>query len=143
MRAKHQRLTLAIIAIVAVVAAGFLALFGLRDNAALFRTPAEISAEPVPAGQAFRLGGMVAQGSIEELPDGVSIRFLVQDAEAQVPVVYAGITPDLFAENSGVVAEGALDANGVFVADHILAKHDENYMPPELADVDLVGDPRQ
>ena len=143
MRAKHQRLTLAIIAIAAVIAAGFLALYGLRDNAALFRTPGEIASESIPVGQPFRLGGMVAQGSIKELPDGISIRFLVQDADAQIPVIYAGITPDLFAENSGVVAEGALNADGVFVADHILAKHDENYMPPELADVELVGDPRE
>jgi cytochrome c-type biogenesis protein CcmE len=137
MKAKHQRLTLAILALIAVIGAGFLALFGLRDNAALFRTPTEIAAEPVPVGQAFRLGGMVSDGSIEEQPDGVSIRFLVQDAETDIPVLYAGITPDLFRENSGVVAEGALDANGVFVAETILAKHDENYMPPELADVDL------
>lgn len=139
MKAKHQRLTLAIIAVVAVFGAGILAVYGLRDNAALFRTPADIAAEPVPVGQAFRLGGMVAEGSIEEQPDGITIRFVVQDAEAQVPVLYAGITPDLFAENSGVVAEGALDADGVFVAETILAKHDENYMPPELADVDMGG----
>lgn len=137
MKAKHQRLTLAIIAIIAVIGAGFLALFGLRDNAALFRTPSEIAAEPVPAGQAFRLGGMVADGSIEEYSDGITIHFLVQDADAEIRVVYSGITPDLFRENSGVVAEGALNAEGVFLAETILAKHDENYMPPELADVDL------
>lgn len=140
MKAKHQRLTLAIIAIVAVIGAGFLALYGLRDNAALFRTPSDLAAETVPVGQAFRLGGMVAEGSIEELADGITIRFVVQDADAEVPVIYSGITPDLFAENSGIVAEGALDAAGVFVAETILAKHDENYMPPELADVDMGGD---
>lgn len=137
MKAKHQRLTLAIIAIVAVIGAGFLALYGLRDNAALFRTPTDIATESVPAGQAFRLGGMVAEGSIEELADGISIRFIVQDAESEISVFYSGITPDLFQENSGVVAEGALDADGVFIAETILAKHDENYMPPELADVDM------
>jgi cytochrome c-type biogenesis protein CcmE len=143
MKAKHQRLTLAIIAIVAVIGAGFLALYGLRDNAALFRTPSDIAADPLPVGQAFRLGGMVADGSIEEQADGITIRFVVQDAEAEVSVLYSGITPDLFAENSGVVAEGALDAEGVFVAESILAKHDENYMPPELADVDMGGEPGQ
>jgi cytochrome c-type biogenesis protein CcmE len=143
MKAKHQRLTLAIIAIVAVIGAGFLALYGLRDNAALFRTPSDIAADPLPAGQAFRLGGMVADGSIEEQADGITIRFVVQDAEAEVSVLYSGITPDLFAENSGVVAEGALNAEGVFVAETILAKHDENYMPPELADVDMGGEPGQ
>ena len=141
MKAKHQRLTLAIIAIFAVIGAGFLALIGLRDNAALFRTPAEIAAEPVPVGQVFRLGGMVASGSIEEQPDGITVHFLVQDAEEQILVLYSGITPDLFRENSGVVAEGALNADGVFVAETILAKHDENYMPPELVDRDLGGDP--
>ncbi len=137
MKAKHQRLTLAIIAIVAVVGAGFLALAGLRDNAALFRTPSELAEAPVPAGQAFRLGGMVADGSIQELEDGVTIRFVVQDESATIPVLYSGITPDLFRENSGVVAEGSLGADGVFVADNILAKHDENYMPPELAERNL------
>ncbi len=143
MKAKHQRLTLVIIAIVAVIGAGFLALYGLRDNAALFRTPSDLAAETVPVGQAFRLGGMVSDGSIEELADGITIRFVVQDAEAEVAVLYSGITPDLFAENSGVVAEGALDARGVFIAETILAKHDENYMPPELADVDMGGDTSQ
>lgn len=135
MKAKHQRLTLALVAIAAVIGAGFLALAGLRDNAALFRTPSELAAEPIPAGQAFRLGGMVADGSIAEQPDGVTITFVVEDGEAQVPVRFAGITPDLFQENSGVVAEGSFDAGGVFVAETILAKHDENYMPPPLEDM--------
>ena len=140
MKAKHQRLTLAIVAIVAVVGAGFLALAGLRDNAALFRTPSEIAAEPVPAGQNIRLGGMVESGSIRHQADGVTITFVVADQRDTVPVRFAGITPDLFRENSGVVAEGAFDANGVFVADNILAKHDENYMPPPLKD--MQGQPR-
>ena len=139
MKAKHQRLTLTIIAVVAVIGAGFLALAGLRDNAALFRTPAEIAAEPIAAGQAIRLGGMVAGGSIESQPDGVTITFIVEDGDAQVPVRYSGITPDLFRENSGVVAEGAFDANGVFVAQTILAKHDENYMPPPMRDMETTS----
>ncbi|MBC2777945.1 cytochrome c maturation protein CcmE [Parasphingopyxis marina] len=143
MKAKHQRLTLAILAVIAVIGAGFLALYGLRDNAALFRTPSEIAAAPVPVGQAFRLGGMVADGSIEHLPDGVTIRFLVEDETASLPVLYSGITPDLFQENSGVVAEGALNAGGIFVAETILAKHDENYMPPELAERNLGGEASQ
>lgn len=137
MKAKHQRLTLAIIAVVAVIGAGFLALAGLRDNAALFRTPAEIAAEPIAPGQAIRLGGMVAGNSIVSQPDGVTITFTVEDGEAQVPVRYSGITPDLFRENSGVVAEGAFDSNGVFVAQTILAKHDENYMPPPMCDMEI------
>lgn len=136
MKAKHQRLTLALIAIGAVIGAGFLALAGLRDNAALFRTPSELAAEPVPPGQNIRLGGMVADGSIRELADGVTITFTVEDRDASVPVRFSGITPDLFQENSGVVAEGAFDTGGVFVADNILAKHDENYMPPPLEDME-------
>jgi cytochrome c-type biogenesis protein CcmE len=143
MKAKHQRLTLAVIAIIAVIGAGFLALYGLRDNAALFRTPGEVAAEPIAPGQAFRLGGMVADGSIEHLSDGVTIRFVVQDETSSIPVLYSGITPDLFRENSGVVAEGALNTDGIFVAETILAKHDENYMPPELANRNLGGDAPQ
>ncbi len=135
MKAKHQRLTLAVIAVIAVIGAGFLALVGLRDNAALFRTPSEIAAEPIPPGQAIRLGGMVADGSIAQQPDGVTIEFIVEEGDAQIPVRYAGITPDLFQENSGVVAEGAFDARGVFIANNILAKHDENYMPPPMEDM--------
>ena len=84
---------------------------------------------------------MVADGSIEAQPNGLTIRFLVQDQESSIPVLYSGITPDLFTENSGVVAEGSLNADGVFVADTILAKHDENYMPPELVDRGLGGEP--
>ena len=135
MKAKHQRLTLALIAIAAVIGAGFLALAGLRDNAALFRTPSELAAEPVPPGQNIRLGGMVADGSIAEMPDGVTITFVVRDGDHEIPVRFSGITPDLFQENSGVVAEGAFDPAGVFVAETILAKHDENYMPPPLEDM--------
>lgn len=136
MKAKHQRLTLAIIAVVAVIGAGFLALAGLRDNAALFRTPGEIAAEPVQPGEAIRLGGMVADGSIERQADGITVEFIVEGDGAQVPVRFAGITPDLFQENSGVVAEGAFDANGTFIATNILAKHDENYMPPPMENME-------
>ncbi|MCA1749468.1 MAG: cytochrome c maturation protein CcmE [Parasphingopyxis sp.] len=140
MKAKHQRLTLALIAIAAVIGAGFLALAGLRDNAALFRTPSELALEPVPPGQNIRLGGMVEDGSIRQLPDGITITFTVEDGDASVPVRFSGITPDLFQENSGVVAEGAFDPRGVFVADNILAKHDENYMPPPLEDMAQADD---
>ena len=129
---KHQRLALVVIAAIAVVAAVLLAMWGLRDRAAYFFTPSDIAAGKATVGEAARLGGMVAPGSIERLPDGVTIRFRVGDGDAQVPVVYRGILPDLFQENSGAVAEGRLDARGTFVADNILAKHDERYMPPEL-----------
>ena len=129
---KHQRLVLVVIAIVAVLAAVLLAMWGLRSRAAYFYTPAEIAAGKASPGQHVRLGGMVEEGSIQRLPDGVTIRFKVGDGQAEVPVVYRGIVPDLFREGSGAVAEGQLDGKGTFVADTILAKHDERYMPPEL-----------
>jgi cytochrome c-type biogenesis protein CcmE len=129
---KHQRLVLIAIAAVALIAAVLLAMWGLKDRAAYFYTPAEIAAGRAEPGQAIRLGGMVAAGSVEKLPDGVTTRFRVADEAAQVPVVFRGILPDLFREGSGAVAEGRLAQDGTFVAYEILAKHDERYMPPEL-----------
>jgi cytochrome c-type biogenesis protein CcmE len=129
---KHQRLVLVIVAAAALVAAVLLAMWGLKDRAAYFYTPTEIVAGKAAAGQPIRLGGMVEEGSIERLPDGVTIRFLVGDGTAQVPVTFRGIVPDLFREGSGAVSEGRLTEDGTFVADTILAKHDERYMPPEL-----------
>jgi cytochrome c-type biogenesis protein CcmE len=129
---KHQRLVLIVIAIVAVLAAVLLAMWGLRDRASYFYTPTEVAAGKAAAGQPIRLGGMVEKGSIERLGDGVTIRFRLGDGTGEVPVVFRGITPDLFREDSGAVAEGRLDKDGTFVADNILAKHDERYMPPEL-----------
>jgi len=129
---KHQRLVLIVIAAAAVLAAVLLAMWGLRSRAAYFYTPPEIAAGKAAVGQPVRLGGMVEKGSIQRLPDGVTIRFTVGDSSAHVPVVYRGIVPDLFREGSGVVAEGQLAKDGTFVADNILAKHDERYMPPEL-----------
>lgn len=132
MKAKHQRLTLALIALAALVGSGLLAASALKDQAAYFYSPADLERADVEPGKAIRLGGMVAPGSIARAPDGVTVTFVVTDGQAQVPVSYRGIVPDLFKEDSGVVAEGRLTADGAFVADNILAKHDENYMPPEL-----------
>ena len=129
---KHQRLVLVIIATAALIAAALLAMWGLKDRAAYFYTPAEIAAGKAAVGQPIRLGGMVEEGSIERLPDGVTIRFRIGDGAAQVPVMFRGIVPDLFREGSGAVAEGRLAGGGMFIADNILAKHDERYMPPEL-----------
>lgn len=129
---KHQRLALVLLAMAALVGAALLAMWGLGDRAAYFRTPQDIAAGRAEVGQPLRLGGMVQQGSIEKQPDGVSIRFVVTDGPASVPVHFRGITPDLFKENSGVVAEGRLTPAGVFAAETILAKHDERYMPPQL-----------
>jgi cytochrome c-type biogenesis protein CcmE len=130
--AKHQRLVLVLLGLAALIGAVLLAMWGLADRAAYFRTPQDIAAGRVPAGEPIRLGGMVQAGSIARQPDGVSVAFVVTDGPASVPVRYRGIVPDLFKENSGVVAEGRLSPAGLFVADTILAKHDERYMPPQL-----------
>jgi cytochrome c-type biogenesis protein CcmE len=129
---KHQRLTLAVLALTSVVGAGLLAATALDDQAAYFYAPADLAVAKPAVGEAIRLGGMVADKSIKHLPDGVTITFLVEDGKATTPVRFTGIVPDLFKEKSGVVAEGAMGADGVFAATNILAKHDERYMPPEL-----------
>lgn len=133
-RPKHQRLVLVLLAVAAVLGAALLAMWGLRDRAAYFYTPADVAAGKAQAGKAMRLGGMVERGSIARAADGVTTRFVVDDGQARVPVVFRGIVPDLFREGSGVVAEGRLAASGTFLADNILAKHDERYMPPQLGD---------
>jgi cytochrome c-type biogenesis protein CcmE len=133
MKPKHQRLVLVVLAASAMIGAVLLAMWGLQDRAAYFVTPSDIAARKIPADKAMRLGGMVVKGSLKRDPDGITIRFTVSDGKAGTPVVFRGITPDLFKEGSGVVAEGRLDPNGLFVADNILAKHDERYMPPQMA----------
>jgi cytochrome c-type biogenesis protein CcmE len=131
LKPKHQRLLLAALAIGAVLAAVLLAMWGLKDRAAYFFTPVEIAEGKAQQGHAIRLGGMVEKGSLHQAADGVTVTFIVGDGEARVPVRYRGITPDLFREGSGVVAEGRM-VGKAFVADTILAKHDERYMPPQL-----------
>jgi len=130
LRPKHQRLVLVLLVVAALIAAALLAMWGLADRAAYFRTPADIVAGKAGEGEAIRLGGMVEQGSLKEL-GGTSVRFTVTDGAAKVPVTYRGILPDLFREGSGMVAEGRME-RGTFVADMILAKHDERYMPPQI-----------
>ena len=116
-----------------LLGAALLAMQGLRDRAAFFYAPGDVARKGVPLDRAVRIGGMVKSGSIERLPDGVTIRFLVgDDTDAVIPVRFTGIAPELFRENSGVVAEGRFRPDGSFVASEILAKHDENYMPPRL-----------
>lgn len=130
LKPKHQRLTLISLALVAVMGAVLLAMWGLADRAAYFRTPADIVAGKSADGEPIRLGGMVEKGSLKR-SDGTSVAFVVHDGAARVPVTYRGILPDLFREGSGMVAEGRM-ARGTFVADMILAKHDERYMPPQI-----------
>lgn len=139
MKPKHQRLILAAVAFVALIGAGFIAAAALREEASYFYTPTTLAQAQVEPGKAIRLGGMVQKGSIIRGSDGVSITFKVQDQEGEQNVAYRGITPDLFVEGSGVVADGRLRADGVFVADSLLAKHDENYVPRELADIDMTA----
>ena len=139
MKPKHQRLVLATIALIALIGAGLLAAWGLRSQASYFYVPADIAASPPPPDRAVRLGGMVETGSLATMADGVTVRFIVNDGVARVPVRFTGIVPDLFVEGSGVVAEGSLARDGVFVANNLLAKHDENYMPRELEDMDMAA----
>jgi cytochrome c-type biogenesis protein CcmE len=134
MKPKNQRLVLVGAAVVAVLIAVLLAMWGLRSQASYFYTPADIAAGKAHEGEAMRLGGMVEQGSVQRNPDGLTIRFVITDGKARTPVVFRGIVPDLFREGSGAVAEGRLQ-NGTFVADNILAKHDERYMPPQLGNL--------
>ena len=133
MKPKTQRLTLALLAVAAIVVAALLALSALKDQAAYFYTPSDAAKAHLVPGAAVRLGGMVEKGSLKRLPDGVTITFVVTDGGASVPVRFSGIVPALFREGSGVVADGKFDAAGQFVAATILAKHDERYMPPQVA----------
>lgn len=131
-RAKHQRLVLLVIALAVLIGAGLLAAWALRNQASYFYVPSEIVAHPPSPDRGVRLGGMVEKGSLKTEPDGVTIDFTVQDGKARVPVTFRGIVPSLFVEGSGVVAEGKMSATGTFVADNLLAKHDENYVPREM-----------
>jgi cytochrome c-type biogenesis protein CcmE len=131
---KNQRLALLVIAIVAVLGAVLLAMSALKDQASYFYAPADVARDGLPLGKAVRIGGMVKAGSLRHRKDGVTIDFTVRDETTHtIKVRFRGIAPDLFKEDSGVVAEGRFQEDGLFVADQILAKHDENYRPPEAA----------
>ncbi len=129
MKAKHQRLILAVFALIAVGGSGVLALSALKDQASYFYAPADIAREGIPQGRVVRLGGMVPAGSLVRAADGVTIDFAVADGSGRIPVRFKGIVPALFREGSGVVAEGTFEGK-TFVASNLLAKHDENYKPP-------------
>lgn len=131
MKPKHQRLTLVLLALAAMITAVLLAMWGLRDRASYFYTPSDIVAGRAVGDRSVRLGGMVEKGSLVRAPDGVTVSFRVTDGPARTPVTYRGILPDLFREGSGVVAEGRVTPAG-FRAETILAKHDERYMPPQM-----------
>jgi cytochrome c-type biogenesis protein CcmE len=131
MKARHKRLALVVGGVAVLAIAATLVLSGLKDNIVFFYSPTDVLEGKVPQGRSFRIGGMVEVGSLKRQEDGVTVAFAVTDTAKVVPVRYKGILPDLFKEGKGVVAQGKLDANGVFTAEEVLAKHDENYMPPE------------
>ena len=132
MTRKQRRAALLASGVAVIAIALGLVLFALRDGVTYFKTPSDLTDKPVPQGQRFRLGGIVADGSVKR-GVGAEIRFSVTDTIRTIPVTYRGLLPDLFREGQGVVAEGRIDTDGVFKADSVLAKHDENYMPPEVA----------
>ncbi|MFZ5532268.1 MAG: cytochrome c maturation protein CcmE [Pseudomonadota bacterium] len=132
--ARKNRLLLILTLVAGVGLAVFLVSLAFRENLTFFFTPTQVAAGEVRPGQPFRVGGLVIPGSVERQPDGVTVRFRLTDTRAEVPVQYTGVLPDLFKEGQGIVARGTLDGAGLFVADQVLAKHDENYMPPEVAD---------
>ncbi|MEO5586833.1 MAG: cytochrome c maturation protein CcmE [Novosphingobium sp.] len=134
-KAKHQRLVLVLIALVALIGAGLLAAWALRNQASYFYLPSDIVAKPPAPDRGVRLGGMVERGSLKTEADGVTVMFVVGDGKMRVPVRFTGITPSLFVEGSGVVAEGKMGADGTFLADNLLAKHDERYVPREMKDM--------
>jgi len=129
---KKRRLTLIGLGMLLLSAATALVLTAFQDNLVFFYSPSDLQTKPLAADQRFRLGGMVEDGSV--VRDGQTIRFTVTDYAATTPVVFSGILPDLFREGQGVVTEGRLNSEGVFQATEVLAKHDENYMPPEVSD---------
>jgi cytochrome c-type biogenesis protein CcmE len=133
MTRKQRRLVMISGALAVLAIAAGLVLNALRDSIVFFSTPQMVAEKHIAVGKRFRLGGMVEQGSLQR-GDNLAVSFKVSDGAATLPVAYKGILPDLFREGQGVVAEGALDADGVFKADTVLAKHDETYMPKEVAD---------
>ena len=120
--------------VAALAVAAALVLSAFRQNLVFFFTPSQIAANEAPQGRAFRVGGLVESCSVRRHPDGVTVRFVITDTARSIPVVYRGLLPDLFREGKGVVTQGKLAADGVFYASEVLAKHDENYMPPEAAE---------
>jgi cytochrome c-type biogenesis protein CcmE len=133
MTPRQRRMTLVIGIVAGVSIAGALALSAFRKNVTFFFDPSQVAAGQVPAGDGFRLGGMVTEGSLKRAPGSLEVRFTVTDFSHEVPVTYTGVLPDLFREGAGVVAHGHLGADGTFIADEVLAKHDEKYMPPAVA----------
>ncbi len=134
MKPKRRRLILVGLGMLALAGAAALALTAFQENLIFFYSPSDLAERELPPARPIRLGGLVEEGSITRLDDGLIVAFKVTDLNQSVPVVYKGILPDLFREGQGVVTEGTLGADGIFVASEVLAKHDETYMPPEVAE---------
>jgi cytochrome c-type biogenesis protein CcmE len=134
MKPRHKKLALISVVVVALGVAVVLVLNAFNSNLVFFFSPTQVANGEAPTSRAFRIGGLVEEGSIKRETDGLTVRFVVTDTAMTIPVTYTGILPDLFKEGKGVVAEGKLGPDGLFSASQVLAKHDENYMPPEAAD---------
>jgi cytochrome c-type biogenesis protein CcmE len=133
LKTRHKRIALIFAGLVVLGAVVALVLNAFQSNLVFFFSPTQVAAGEAPKGKPFRVGGLVKVGSIVREPDGVTLRFVMTDMEREMTVAYQGILPDLFREGKGAVAQGKLNESGVFVASEVLAKHDENYMPPEAA----------
>jgi cytochrome c-type biogenesis protein CcmE len=133
MKLRHKRLAIVAIGLAALAGATALVLNAFQSNLVFFFSPTDVHAGKAPVDRVFRIGGLVKEGSVQREPDGLTTRFVVTDTARVIPAVYSGILPDLFAEGKGVVADGKLGSDGLFTANRVLAKHDENYMPPEAA----------
>ena len=134
MKPRQKRFVFIAVAVAAVAVAVGLVLYALRGNVNLYFTPTQVFNNEVPQGRSFRIGGLVEEGSVKRERDGLTTSFVITDTNKKIPVTYKGILPDLFKEGKGVVAQGKVEADGVMHAEEVLAKHDENYMPPEAAD---------
>ena len=129
MKRRHKRITFIVVGLAGLALAAYLVASAFRNNLVFFFSPTDVAAKKAPVGRTFRIGGLVQQGTLKR--DGLNVQFIVTDTAASIPVVYNGILPDLFKEGRGCVAQGKIGADGVFHAEQVLAKHDENYMPPE------------
>ena len=134
MKRRHKRIAFIVIALASMSIAAYLVASAFRNNLVFFFSPTQVAAKEAPIDRTFRIGGLVQEGTLKREQDGLTVRFTVTDTAESIPVVYKGILPDLFKEGRGCVAQGKLSADGVFQAEQVLAKHDENYMPPEAGE---------
>ena len=134
MKRRHKRVAFIVVGLAGLAVAAYLVASAFRNNLVFFFSPTQVATKEAPVNRTFRIGGLVQEGTLQRDNDGLTVRFTVTDTAANIPVVYKGILPDLFKEGRGCVAQGKLASDGVFHADQVLAKHDENYMPPQAGD---------